>query len=249
MKDESVMKKAEPLFLWIKGGTIFAPFAFSFACSAFNLLFKRKGRKGKTQRAQRIHLSCLNPYSGAVALKLMIMLSLLITLSFFTSCQREKREFRQAPPASRANAISQSDLQPGSDVPPVQTKNPDEENAPAISEGKRLYEWYNCAGCHAHGGGAIGPPLMDQKWIYGSDPANIYETIVEGRPNGMPSFRGKINDYQIWEIVGYVRSLSGQVRADVAPVRDDHMRAGEAPAETTREKPKGSGVPKSAEQP
>ncbi|OLE56058.1 MAG: hypothetical protein AUG51_00575 [Acidobacteria bacterium 13_1_20CM_3_53_8] len=165
------------------------------------------------------------------------------------SCTRERREFRQAPPGARTETLSQSDLHPGGYIPAVQTKNPAEENAPALSEGKRLYEWYNCSGCHSHGGGGIGPALMDNKWIYGSDPANVYETIVEGRPNGMPSFRGKIPDYQVWEIAGYVRSLSGLVRRDVAPVRDDHMRATEAPAETTPEHPKGTGVPKSAERP
>lgn len=177
------------------------------------------------------------------------LLLCVLSAVLFSSCTRESREVRQAPPGARTEAISQSDLRPGGYIPAVQTKNPAEENAPALSEGKRLYEWYNCSGCHFHGGGGIGPPLMDNKWIYGSDPANVYETIVEGRPNGMPSFRGKIPDYQIWEIVGYVRSLSGQVRRDAAPARDDHMRSTEAPSETTPEHPKGTGVPKSAERP
>src|SRR5689334_2564830 len=43
-------------------------------------------------------------------------------------------------------------------------------NAYALSQGKHLFEWFNCVGCHAHGGGAIGPPLMDADWIYGSAP-------------------------------------------------------------------------------
>ena len=37
-------------------------------------------------------------------------------------------------------------------------------------QGKRLFSWYNCIGCHANGGGGIGPPLMDDEWIYGSRP-------------------------------------------------------------------------------
>ena len=65
-----------------------------------------------------------------------------------------------------------------------------------MAEGQRLYRWYNCAGCHANGGGGMGPPLMDDKWIYGSEPENIVATILEGRPNGMPSFRGKVPDDQ-----------------------------------------------------
>src|SRR5207245_319214 len=34
-------------------------------------------------------------------------------------------------------------------------------NAYAVSEGKRLFAAYNCSGCHANGGGGMGPPLMD----------------------------------------------------------------------------------------
>jgi cytochrome c oxidase cbb3-type subunit 3 len=41
---------------------------------------------------------------------------------------------------------------------------------------------------------------MDEKWIYGDAIENIVATIREGRPNGMPSFRGRIPDDQIWQI-------------------------------------------------
>ena len=69
----------------------------------------------------------------------------------------------------------------------------------------------------------MGPPLMDDKWIYGSDPSQIFATIVEGRPNGMPSWRGRIPNYEVWRLVAYVRSLSGQVSKDASPGRDDHL--------------------------
>jgi cytochrome c oxidase cbb3-type subunit III len=97
------------------------------------------------------------------------------------------------------------------------------ENAYAVNDGKRLYSAYNCVGCHAHGGGGMGPPLMDDRWIYGSEPQNIYATIVQGRPNGMPSFRGKVPDPQVWQLVAYVRALGGLARKDVAPGRNDDM--------------------------
>jgi cytochrome c oxidase cbb3-type subunit III len=64
---------------------------------------------------------------------------------------------------------------------------------------------------------------MDDRWIYGSDPENIVATIMEGRPNGMPSFRGKIPEYQIWQIAAYVQSLSGMVPKDAASGRTDDM--------------------------
>ena len=54
----------------------------------------------------------------------------------------------------------------------------------------------------------MGPPLMKQEWIYGGEPANIFDTIVKGRPNGMPTWGGRIPEYQIWQIVAYVRSMN-----------------------------------------
>jgi len=138
-------------------------------------------------------------------------------------CKREQRVFdpgaagAQIPSGVALNSVSAG----GGVAPPSGTKYA--ESAYAVSEGKRLYSAYNCVGCHAHGGGAIGPALMDSEWIYGSRPEQIYSDIVQGRPNGMPSFAGKIPDYQVWELVAYVRSMSGQLPSDVAPSRSDEM--------------------------
>lgn len=156
-------------------------------------------------------------------------------------CKREERGFRVNPPAASAiQKVSISELFPGNTPAPVHTKNEYEENAYAISEGKNLYSAFNCVGCHAHGGGGMGVALMDDKWIYGSEPEQIFATIVEGRPNGMPSFRGKIPASQIWQLVAYVRSMSGLVSQDAAPGRDDHMHLG--PPENSRkpEQPKNA---------
>ncbi|HEY0549255.1 MAG TPA: cytochrome c, partial [Verrucomicrobiae bacterium] len=107
---------------------------------------------------------------------------------------------------------------------------------------------YNCVGCHAHGAGGMGPALMDDKWIYGSNPEQIYATIVQGRPNGMPSFAGKIPNQEVWKLTAYVRSLGGMVSKIDANNRSDHM-AGKKPENSIeRQKPKSGGdLPKSAE--
>jgi cytochrome c oxidase cbb3-type subunit III len=160
-----------------------------------------------------------------------------------TSCEREERQFRAVPPAAeRGPAIRMSELQPGSAAPASAAKNPNEGNAYAISEGKRLYAWFNCVGCHFHGGGGIGPALMDDAWIYGGEPENIFASIVEGRPNGMPSFRGKIPDDQVWQLAAYVRSLSGLVPKTATPIRSDHMNV------NTPEPSTHVGPPKPSEQ-
>jgi cytochrome c oxidase cbb3-type subunit III len=116
-----------------------------------------------------------------------------------------------------------SALAPGGDAPTANAPSPYLGNAEAISTGRRLFDWYNCSGCHSHGGGNIGPALMDEDWLYGGAPENIFSAIIEGRPNGMPSFRGKLNEQEAWQIVAFVQSLSGAAPFDVTPSRDDHL--------------------------
>jgi cytochrome c oxidase cbb3-type subunit 3 len=81
-------------------------------------------------------------------------------------------------------------------------------NADAVNTGKRLFQQYNCSGCHSNGGGGMGPDLMDDVWIYGGRLEQIHQTLVEGRPNGMPAWGGKVPDEQLWQLSAYVRSLS-----------------------------------------
>jgi cytochrome c oxidase cbb3-type subunit 3 len=143
----------------------------------------------------------------------------------------EKRGYNTSPAAdaSQSNFIKLSDVSAGGGNPVVLAK-PDaptheEISSYDVNEGKRLYHWFNCHTCHANGGGDIGPALMDEKWLYGSEPRNIFATILEGRPNGMPSFRGKIPDAQVWQIVAYVRSMSGHVPLYARPSRNDDIQA------------------------
>jgi cytochrome c oxidase cbb3-type subunit 3 len=148
------------------------------------------------------------------------------------SCKREKRETRASTvPTEQPRQLALSTNHAGStQAPPMESAGKQyEESAYQITEGKRLYTWFNCNGCHANGGGDSGPPLMDDKWIYGGEIQNIYATIQQGRPNGMPSFRGRIPDQQIWQISAYVRSMGRNVRMDIAPSRNDgmHPRASE----------------------
>jgi cytochrome c oxidase cbb3-type subunit III len=163
-------------------------------------------------------------------------------------CEREERDYRPTPAAAaREQTITLSALQPGGGSAPIVVPNEYEESAYAVSEGKRLYRWYNCNGCHANGGGGSGPPLMDDLWIYGSAPANIVATILEGRPNGMPAFRGKIPDYQAMQLAAYVRSMSGLLAKDVAPARSDHLRAKNPESSTEQLTPQDSGLSPSSQ--
>jgi cytochrome c oxidase cbb3-type subunit 3 len=188
----------------------------------------------------------------------------LIVLALVVGCEREARRF-DAPPSETQPSIEQmGTLHAGPAVasakstdttnagaaavkPPSQThpqSNRYEENAYAVAQGKRFYRWYNCNGCHAAGGGDKGPALMDEKWLYGHQPAQIVASILQGRPNGMPSFAGRIPEDQAWQIAAYVRSMSGQLRSDVAPSRSDSLSAGKPEQQREQEKPELAPPPK-----
>jgi cytochrome c oxidase cbb3-type subunit 3 len=184
-----------------------------------------------------------------------VLIPLVVGLSVGTAlvaagCEREARRFTEQPPTATAdNVVAESPLQPGPKTRAVTIRNTYEENAYAVSQGKWLFNQMNCVGCHAHGGGGMGPPLMDDQWIYGSEPENIFETIVEGRPNGMPSFRGRLSNQQVWQLVAYVRSLSGLVPKDVAGGRDDHMEKKSQEQSTEKKPPRQSFLPPASTHP
>jgi cytochrome c oxidase cbb3-type subunit III len=152
------------------------------------------------------------------------LLALVVMLCLF-ACKAEKRSLKDSPPAGSGPPFVQTtDLQAGpvTEDPALTTY---QENRWAVGNGQTYYESFNCAGCHsAGGGGGMGPPLNDDEWIYGSDPENIVATVIEGRPNGMPSFRGKISNTQLWQIAAYVRSMSGLTPKDTWSARSDHMQ-------------------------
>lgn len=84
----------------------------------------------------------------------------------------------------------------------------------AVEIGKRLYLTY-CVQCHgADARGSKGfPNLADHDWLYGGEPAQIEETITDGRMGMMPAYGGNPEavggEAGAREVANYVRSLSG----------------------------------------
>jgi cytochrome c oxidase cbb3-type subunit 3 len=134
------------------------------------------------------------------------------------SCGRETRDYRSTAMNESAPAAAF------------------EGNAWHIAQGQRLFDWMNCSGCHSHGGGGMGPPLMDDEWRYGGTTAEIAATILDGRPGGMPAFRGRITEDQAWQLAAFVRTLSSQTRHDMRPSRADEP-ANIPPLDLQRPKP------------
>jgi cytochrome c oxidase cbb3-type subunit III len=166
-------------------------------------------------------------------------LSLLAAASaLLAACNREERHSRSKPIGETVPAGESPDtIWPGGTQPPTLDPRAKlyDNNAPAISEGQFLYSKMNCVGCHSHGGGGMGPALMDDEWRYGGRIDQIASSIAEGRPNGMPAWRSKLTDDQIWKLAAYVRSLSGQPSKDSVNSRAESMSATAPQTLTPRE--------------
>ncbi len=96
-----------------------------------------------------------------------------------------------------------------SSIRPLLVTNPYEGDKRAVTTGGQLFVGYNCMDCHgAEGSGAMGPSFQDGRWHFGGTPGEVFESIYQGRPDGMPAWGGRISNDQIWMLTAYVRSLS-----------------------------------------
>ena len=161
----------------------------------------------------------------------------MILLLLLSACHRETREVDAPPPFSQSALATTTTVIAGGAAPQVADPRIRrfERNAWHVSEGQRLYTEYNCVECHAHGGGGIGPALMDEEWIYGSTSPQIVATLIQGRPNGMPSYRRLLTESQMWQIAAYVRTLSGQAPKDAVSARADDVSSTPPATQVKRE--------------
>jgi cbb3-type cytochrome c oxidase subunit III len=94
-----------------------------------------------------------------------------------------------------------------SDVQPVAMRTFSGNQADAVA-GRQAFLKYNCVGCHGGlAGGAMGPSLRDTTWKFGGSDEQIMSTLHNGRPAGMPAWKGKIADKELMQIVAYIHSM------------------------------------------
>jgi cytochrome c oxidase cbb3-type subunit 3 len=102
-----------------------------------------------------------------------------------------------------------SGLHPGGINTAPQITNPAVGNPTAIQRGMQYFTAFNCVGCHApNGGGGMGPALSRRYFKFGAGPANIFLTIEQGRPNGMPAWGSMLPPGVIWDLVAYIEQIS-----------------------------------------
>jgi cytochrome c oxidase cbb3-type subunit 3 len=86
-------------------------------------------------------------------------------------------------------------------------------NAVFVDAGKQTYV-SSCVPCHlaslkgkSENPGAIGPNLVDQAWIHGGTPKEIYHTVATGvLAKGMPGWEPVLGQKKAAEVVAYILS-------------------------------------------
>jgi len=85
--------------------------------------------------------------------------------------------------------------------------NPYRGEVAAIAEGKQVFDTI-CAACHRpDASGLIGPSLVDPYWKYGHGDAELYTTVADGRPGGMPPWAAALGSEKIWKSLAYMETL------------------------------------------
>ena len=111
------------------------------------------------------------------------------------------------------------------------SRNPLAATADTIAAGQLVFD-QACQSCHAPAGtGDRGPALNTGIFTHGADDRALFRTIREGvAGTQMPPFRG-LTDDQIWQVVTYLRSLSG-ARDERSAVNAPPARGNRASGET-----------------
>ena len=82
------------------------------------------------------------------------------------------------------------------------------KDAPAIAEGKRLYE-ARCQSCHGAKGDLSEHYHSIKEHIPMHNPGSYYQIITEGEPkHGMPAFGRSLSEQERWKLVAYIFSMA-----------------------------------------
>ncbi len=144
------------------------------------------------------------------------LLALLATIAA-TGCERSEggstvdAPMQAAAPAAAIAALPLGEVAGATPETAAQSiTNPYEGSAQAVAQGHEIFVRMNCAGCHGYDAkGSMGPDLTDTYWRYGGTPVQIYQSIYQGRPKGMPAWNPSLPPDDIWKLVSYVESLGG----------------------------------------
>jgi len=98
----------------------------------------------------------------------------------------------------------------------AQTLNPIQNSESSIRQGRQIYGDL-CTGCHGVGGKGNGPiadklnpkPANLVKRLKNHSEGDFFWKISNGR-GPMPGFKDQLSERQIWQVINYIKSLSGK---------------------------------------
>lgn len=84
-------------------------------------------------------------------------------------------------------------------------------NAEFVSKGEKIFQ-STCTACHgANLQGGIGFNLVDNTWVHGANPSDIYNTIAHGVPDkGMQAWESQLGQQRIAQVVAYILSKNDE---------------------------------------
>ena len=95
-------------------------------------------------------------------------------------------------------------------TPRGQLQNPYMDFSTVAEEGRKLFQAYDCGGCHGGGGGGgMAAPLTNEVWIYGSDNDTLFRLITLGT--------GSLSPGNAFQKQGFVRKGSENVVGPMPP--------------------------------
>jgi cytochrome c-L len=95
-------------------------------------------------------------------------------------------------------------------------QNPYAGDQQAVTEGQKLYKKW-CQTCHMpDGSGRIGPNLVDDHWKYErtATDAGKFEIIYAGGAGAMQSFRPRMSQDEMLQLIAFLDSLRAAHRSD-----------------------------------
>ena len=102
-------------------------------------------------------------------------------------------------------------------------------NPSALEQGRQPFVAMSCAGCHGgHAGGGTGPnPRSPKERRFGDTPAEIFDSISQGRGDGMPAWGTKLPPDVIWQLIAYIQSLGTPEELNRAAPAPTHIGGSE----------------------
>jgi cytochrome c oxidase cbb3-type subunit 3 len=106
-----------------------------------------------------------------------------------------------------AAEVAAAEARLAAERPALAAENPYRGDAGAIAEGAQTFAAI-CSACHKpDGSGLVGPSLVDPYWKYGSSDADLFASVSQGRPAGMPPWGAQLGTEKIWKVLAYVDTL------------------------------------------